>query len=174
MTTTDDDQTQDIALGGLPFDTALAHADEVTRPIADDRASASLTARDEAPHRVLPSPSPNVKEQITAADGTTMRLPRQGGQRHPRDVQIRFPIRHATGMTTVGRQPLPARHDPAMTAIAPGAQSKPPSDIEKKRDPARCEEPPQNRGVSYPQRPPSIGRPESWNGPKGNRGKMFG
>ena len=172
--TTGDEQTKDMVLGGLPFDTALAHADEVTRPIADDRASASLTARDEAPHRVLPSSSPSVKEQITAADGSTMCLPRQGGQRHPRDVQIRFPIRHATGMTTVGRQALAARQDPAMAAIAPGAQSKPPSDIEKKRDQASRKAPQQKREASYLQRHPNIGRPESWKGPKGNRGKMFG
>lgn len=97
---------KDITLGATDFTTTLAYADEVTRPIADERTSASFAGRDSTPHRILtPAPSKTDKQHMHDRN-LDASIPRSNSARHPRDMEIRFPIRHATGMTSVGRPPI--------------------------------------------------------------------
>jgi len=111
------------------LDVQLAHADEVSRPIPDERASQSLPIRDQRPHRDSLA-STKVGSKASAPTSNAQPVYHASTARHPRDTQIRFPVRHANSMTSVGQPEL-------VRAIAPARGGRPPADIEKKRDQKR-------------------------------------
>ena len=168
-------------LPGEGFKTVLAHADEVARPVPDERVDPALPMRDESPHRVLGEPK---AAESAGAKAESYQLPRPQRATHPRNANIQFPIRRATGNAHVGGKGDVSRLTPLVQSqsqpLVPEARtsSNTPAGAYERSVPRKGastsgKASKQTEG-SRRNKAPKVGQPEPWTGPKGTRGRMFG